>query len=192
MRRRPVLLLVPAAALVLVLALAGIATASGHGSAKRASKGAVVTTRKTKLGAILVNAQGRSLYLFEKDKNGKSACSGACAKAWPPLMTTGKPSAAGGVNAKLLGTTKRSNGTQVTYNGHPLYTFFEDTKAGQTNGEGVSAFGATWDAVSPAGAMVKKKVGTATTPPANPIPQNNGGDGDADNNGGPSDGDGNI
>jgi predicted lipoprotein with Yx(FWY)xxD motif len=155
MRRRPVLLLIPAA-LVLVLAIAGIATASGHGSAKQASKGAVVTTRKTKLGAILVNAQGRSLYLFEKDKNGKSACSGACAKAWPPLMTTGKPSAAGGVNAKLLGTTKRSNGTQVTYNGHPLYTFFEDTKAGQTNGEGSTAFGAAWYVMGTNGNKIDK------------------------------------
>jgi predicted lipoprotein with Yx(FWY)xxD motif len=156
MRRRPVLLLIPVAALVLVLALAGIATASGHGSAKKAAKGAVVTTRRTKLGTILVNAQGRSLYLFEKDKNGKSACSGACAKAWPPLLTTGKPSAAGGVNAKLLGTTKRSNGTQVTYNGHPLYTFFQDTKAGQTNGEGSTAFGAAWYVMGTNGKKIEK------------------------------------
>ena len=155
MRRRPVLLLIPAA-LVLVLALAGVATASGRGSAKQASKGAVVTTRKTKLGTILVNAQGRSLYLFEKDKNGKSACAGACAKAWPPLMPTGKPSAAGGVNAKLLGTTKRSNGTQVTYDGHPLYTFFQDTKAGQTNGEGSTAFGAAWYVMGTNGKKIEK------------------------------------
>jgi hypothetical protein len=83
----------------------------------------------------------------------------------------------------------------VTYNHHPLYTFVKDKKAGQTNGEGVNAFGATWDAISPAGATIDKKIssGAGATPPAkNAIPQNNGGDGDSDNNGGPSDGDGNI
>jgi predicted lipoprotein with Yx(FWY)xxD motif len=156
MRRRPILFLISAAALVLVLALAGMATASGPGSAKKAAKGAVVTTRKTKLGTILVNAQGRSLYLFLKDKNGKSACSGACAKAWPPVMTNGKPHAAGGVNAKLLGTTKRSNGTQVTYNGHPLYTFFKDTKAGQTSGQGSNFFGGLWYVMGPNGKEITK------------------------------------
>jgi len=159
MRRRRILFLVPAAmlVLVLVLALGGIAAAAGHGSAdKAASKQALVTTRKTKLGTILVNAQGRSLYLFLKDKNGKSACSGACAKAWPPLMTTGKAKAAGGVNAKLLGTTKRSNGTQVTYNGHPLYTFFQDTKAGQTKGQGSNFFGALWYVMGTNGKQITK------------------------------------
>ena len=159
MRRRRILFLVPAAMLmlVLVLALGGIAAAAGHGSAdKAASKQALVTTRKTKLGTILVNAQGRSLYLFLKDKNGKSACSGACAKAWPPLMTTGKANAAGGVNAKLLGTTKRSNGTQVTYNGHPLYTFFQDTKAGQTKGQGSNFFGALWYVMGTNGKQITK------------------------------------
>jgi len=155
MRRRRILFLVPAA--MLVLALGGIAAAAGHGSAdKAASKQALVTTRKTKLGTILVNAQGRSLYLFLKDKNGKSACSGACAKAWPPLMSTGKPKAAGGANAKLLGTTKRSNGTQVTYNGHPLYTFFQDTKAGQTKGQGSNFFGALWYVMGTNGKQITK------------------------------------
>jgi predicted lipoprotein with Yx(FWY)xxD motif len=157
MRRRRILFLVPAAMLVLVLALGGIAAAAGHGSAdKAAAKQALVTTRKTKLGTILVNAQGRSLYLFLKDKNGKSACSGACAKAWPPLMTTGKPKAAGGANAKLLGTTKRSNGTQVTYNGHPLYTFVQDTKAGQTKGQGSNFFGALWYVMGTNGKQITK------------------------------------
>ena len=155
MRRRPLLFLVPAAALVLVLALAGIATAAGHSSARRAaSKQAVVTTRTTKPGMILVDAQGHSLYLFEKDKGAKSACSGACAKAWPPLMTTGKAKAAGGVNAKLLGTTKRSNGTQVTYHGHPLYLFAGDQQPGQVNGQGSTAFGAPWLALSASGKQI--------------------------------------
>jgi predicted lipoprotein with Yx(FWY)xxD motif len=163
-----------------------------HPSATKAAPagGTVVSTAKTSLGRILVNPRGRTLYLFGKDKNGKSACSGMCATFWPPLMTAGKPRAAAGVKASLLGTTKRANGRlQVTYNHHPLYTFVKDKQKGQTNGEGLSAFGAKWYAVSPAGAKVLRKV----APPAgNGIPQNNGGDHDSDNNGGPSDGDGNI
>jgi predicted lipoprotein with Yx(FWY)xxD motif len=121
------------------------------------SKGAVVSTAKTSLGRVLVNSNGRTLYLFEKDRNGKSVCSGQCAAFWPPLITSGKPSVIGGAKASLLGTTRRADGRlQVTYNHHPLYTFVKDTKAGQTNGEGVNAFGANWDAISPAGAAVEK------------------------------------
>jgi predicted lipoprotein with Yx(FWY)xxD motif len=157
------------------------------------TKGAIVSTATTSLGGIIVTSNGRTLYLFGNDRNGKSACSGQCAVFWPPLLTTGKPGVAGGAKASLIGTTKRADGRlQVTYNHHPLYTFVKDKKAGQTNGEGVNAFGTTWDAISPAGITIKKKVSTTTAPPANPIPQNNGGDGDSDNNGGPSDGDGNI
>jgi len=80
----------------------------------------------------------------------------------------------------------------VTYNHHPLYTFVKDKRKGQTNGEGLSAFGAKWYAVSPTGARVVRHATVAPPPPANGIPQNNGGDHDSDNNGGPSDGDGNI
>ena len=120
----------------------------------------VVSTAKTGLGRVLVNSSGRTLYLFGKDKNGKSSCSGMCASFWPPLITTGKPRAGTGAKASLLGTTKRADGrVQVTYNHHPLYTFKKDTKKGQTNGEGLSAFGATWYAVSPAGARVVKSSG---------------------------------
>jgi predicted lipoprotein with Yx(FWY)xxD motif len=146
----------------------------------------VVSTAKTGLGRILVNSRGHTLYLFGKDSNGKSACSGQCATFWPPLIANGKPRVAGGAKASLLGTIKRADGRhQVTYNHHPLYTFVKDTKKGQTHGEGVSAFGAKWYAVSLAGAKVVPQA-------VNPIPQHNGGDHDADNNGGPSDGDGNI
>jgi predicted lipoprotein with Yx(FWY)xxD motif len=116
-----------------------------------------VSTAKTGLGQILVNSGGRTLYLFEKDKSGKSDCTGQCATFWPPLIATGKPLAAAGVKASLLGTTKRSDGRmQVTYRKHPVYTFANDTKKGQTNGEGVNAFGALWYALSPAGATVLK------------------------------------
>jgi predicted lipoprotein with Yx(FWY)xxD motif len=81
-----------------------------------------------------------------------STCAGACAQAWPPVTTTGTPKAGGAVKASLLGTTKRADGSrEVTYAGHPLYTFAGDTKAGQTTGEGSNGFGAPWWVVSPAG-----------------------------------------
>ena len=119
--------------------------------------GALVATGKSTFGQILVNAHGRTLYLFEKDKNGKSACSGACASFWPPLLTTGKPAAGKGVSTSLLGTTRRADGhTQVTYNGHPLYTFKLDTNAGQTKGQNSKAFGAEWYVLSPKGAKIEK------------------------------------
>jgi predicted lipoprotein with Yx(FWY)xxD motif len=156
------------------------------------------------LGKILVDSTGRTLYLFKADSSRTSACSGACAVAWPPLRTGGTPTAGVGVAASKLGTISRSGGNrQVTYNGHPLYLFIKDHKTGDVRGQGVTAFGAAWFAVSPAGNEISRKparpgatakpIPPAAKPaPANGIPQNNGGDGDADNNGGPSDGDGNI
>jgi predicted lipoprotein with Yx(FWY)xxD motif len=124
------------------------------------TSGQVVSTAKTSLGRILVNSRGRTLYLFAKDTNGKSHCTGMCATFWPPLITSGKPRAASGAKASLLGTTKRADGRlQVTYKRHPLYTFQKDTKRGQTNGEQLNAFGANWYAVSPAGARVLKSGG---------------------------------
>jgi predicted lipoprotein with Yx(FWY)xxD motif len=152
-----------------------------------ASSGTIVSTAKTSLGRVLVNSRGRTLYLFGKDRNGKSSCSGQCASFWPPLVASGKPTVAGGAKASLIGVIKRADGRrQVTYNHHPLYTFVKDKSRGQTHGEGVSAFGAKWYAVSPGGAKVVHQA------PGNGIPQNNGGDHDSDNNGGPSDGDGNV
>lgn len=125
---------------------------------------ATVSLRTTKLGLILVNSRGHTLYTFAKDKNGKSACSGSCVKFWPPLIRSGKPTAGPGVKASMLGTTKRSNGTlQLTYNTHPLYSFALDKHAGQTNGEGNLAFGGRWYAVSAQGAAVVKASTTPTT-----------------------------
>ena len=126
--------------------------------------GATVNLRKTSLGSILVNSRGHTLYLFKKDTNGKSSCSGSCAKFWPPLLGHGKPTAGSGVKASLLGTTRRSNGSlQVTYNKHPLYTYSLDKTAGQTKGEGNFAFGARWYAVSGRGTAVVKAPPTTTT-----------------------------
>src|SRR5829696_2584852 len=92
-------------------------------------------------GRMIVDSRGRTLYLFEKDKNRHSACFGQCATYWPPLLTHGKPVARVGARQSLLGMTRRANGSrQVTYAGHPLYRFVQDRKPGQTNGEGSQAF----------------------------------------------------
>ncbi len=99
------------------------------------------------VGKVLVDAEGMTLYYFQKDQqnSGKSKCEGACAEAWPPLTTEGEPEAMSGVNHAMLGTIKRSDGTtQVTYAGWPLYTFVEDKKPGEDNGTDSKAFGASW------------------------------------------------
>jgi predicted lipoprotein with Yx(FWY)xxD motif len=191
----PRLALVATAAALAALAAFAFLLLNPMGSKAAQSSGPTVSTASTSLGQILVNSGGRTLYLFASDKNGKSACAGKCAKFWPPVIATGKPLASAGARASLLGTTKRGDGRmQVTYNRHPLYTFVKDTKKGQTNGEGLTAFGGQWNAVSSAGTKVVPQAKPKATPqPApNGIPQNNGGDGDSDNNGGPSDGDGNM
>jgi predicted lipoprotein with Yx(FWY)xxD motif len=149
--------------IALILGVAVLALAITATTALPAASGpATVKTRTTKLGKVLVGGNGKTLYLFEKDKGTKSSCSGACAKAWPPLLTKGKPKAGTGVKASKLGTTKRSDGTtQVTYNGHPVYGFKNDAKAGDTNGQGLTAFGAEWYVLSPAGKEIKKAGSTA-------------------------------
>jgi predicted lipoprotein with Yx(FWY)xxD motif len=146
---------------VLIGVLAALAAAifALHVPATHAAQanGAVVSTAKTKLGQIIVSSNGRTLYLFEKDRNGKSACSGQCAAFWPPLITNGRPRAIKGAQASLIGTTRRADGRmQVTYNHHPLYMFAKDKKAGQTNGEGLNVFGAKWYVISPAGSKIDK------------------------------------
>jgi predicted lipoprotein with Yx(FWY)xxD motif len=117
-----------------------------------ATGGTKVATAKSPLGRILVDSKGITLYDFVKDKGSTSACYGACAALWPPLLTTAKPVAGPGVHASLLGTTKRKDGKlEVTYNGHPLYYFVTDRKPGQTTGQGVNQFGGPWWVISPAG-----------------------------------------
>jgi predicted lipoprotein with Yx(FWY)xxD motif len=127
---------------------------------------ATVAVANSGLGQVLVNAQGRTLYLFQKDSGTTSACSGACATAWPPLLVSGQPTAGSGANAALLGTSQRSDGgTQVTYNGHPVYLFTQDQKPGDTNGQGVNAFGASWFALTPAGNQVAAAAPSGTSSP---------------------------
>ena len=120
-----------------------------------------VALARTDLGRILVDGQGRTLYLFEADKGPKSSCSGSCAAARPPLTTTGKPVAGDGVSAAKLGTTRRADGTsEITYNGHPLYRFAGDTAAGQTSGQGVDGFGAEWYVLSRTGHALESEPGS--------------------------------
>ncbi|MDQ1458909.1 MAG: hypothetical protein QOI08_393 [Actinomycetota bacterium] len=152
-----------------IVALAGLVLAacgSSGGTSSRSSASsqppttstgtpATVSVTSTTLGNILVDAQGRTLYLFQKDSGTTSTCTGACANAWPPLIAPGAPTSGSGANASLIGTTKRPDGTsQVTYNGHPVYHFQGDHNPGETNGEGITAFGASWFALSPSGSAV--------------------------------------
>ena len=149
-------------AVVVVAAAVMSATALASHSASRGT----VAVASSGLGRILVDGRGRTLSLIEKDRQGKSACAGQCALAWPPLIVSGKPRAAAGARASLLGTIKRADGrVQVTYNRHPLYTFVKDTKKGQTAGENVNAFGAEWYAVSPAGAKVEPSAAPMSSNP---------------------------
>jgi predicted lipoprotein with Yx(FWY)xxD motif len=127
-------------------------TAAGVAAGGQAGAVDLATSR---LGQIIVDSSGRTLYLFKADSGTTSNCSGACATAWPPLRATSADSAGSGVSASLLGTTPRSDGpAQVTYNGHPLYTYAGDQKAGDTNGEGLNAFGGGWFVLSPAGTQI--------------------------------------
>jgi predicted lipoprotein with Yx(FWY)xxD motif len=129
------------------------ATAASSAPPKTASgQAATVGISNTGIGQILVNSQGHTLYLFKADQGTKSACTGACSAAWPPLLVKGTPTSGNGVNGSLVGTASRPEGTtQVTYNGHPLYLFVKDTKPGDTNGQGVTAFGAAWFALTSSG-----------------------------------------
>src|ERR1700716_1680027 len=143
----------------------GGATAASSVPPKTASgQPATVGISNTGIGQILVNSQGRTLYLFKADQGTKSACTGTCAGAWPPLLVKGKPTLGNGINASLVGTATRPEGTtQVTYNGHPLYLFAQDQKAGETNGQGVSAFGAAWFALNSAGNQVSAQPPSSST-----------------------------
>jgi predicted lipoprotein with Yx(FWY)xxD motif len=163
-RRRAITRIAGVVTLTVALGVIGfLAAGSVAGSATQSNT--TVSLRKTNLGMILVNARGHTLYLFAKDRNAKSSCTGSCARFWPPLLSPGKPTAGPGVKRSLLGMTRRSNGSlQVTYNKHPLYTYALDKRAGQTKGEGNSLFGAKWWAVSANGrAVVRAPTSSSST-----------------------------
>ena len=142
--------------LVIVALLAG-AAAVGLGQATAASeRGATVSVAASRIGRILVDARGRTLYLFERDPRGHSACAGTCAAYWPPLLTRARVTAGHDAKQSLLGVIRRRDGTrQVTYAGHPLYRFVQDTRPGQTTGQGLDQFGAEWYVLGAAGRKIE-------------------------------------
>lgn len=139
----------------------GYGSGSGTTAAKapaQAGGGAAVVSvgSVSELGALIVDGGGHTLYDFHKDRGATSACYEACAAAWPPLLTDGRPEAEKHASASKLGTTRRNDGTvQVTYAGHPLYTYAADTKPGQANGNDVDQFGGEWYALTPQGGEPK-------------------------------------
>jgi predicted lipoprotein with Yx(FWY)xxD motif len=155
------------AAIVAVIGSTG-AAAKSRDSAMAAGKGTVIGMKSVGgLGSILYAGPKKlTVYAFTADHGSKSACSGACAKAWPPVTTTAKPSAQSGASASDLGTIKRSGGVmQVTYKGHPLYYYGDDKTSATADGQQSNAFGGKWYVLSASGSYVMKKAapGTQTT-----------------------------
>jgi predicted lipoprotein with Yx(FWY)xxD motif len=115
----------------------------------------IMVATNSKLGQILVDEKGMTVYLFVADTGTTSTCYTSCATIWPPVLTTGAPQAGAGASASLLGTTTRTDGkVEVTYAGHPLYYFVQDKAAGDTTGQGINGFGGLWWVLSPSGAAV--------------------------------------
>jgi predicted lipoprotein with Yx(FWY)xxD motif len=138
-----------AALVVAVLTRGGGRPAGSHRDAATGAAAPTLGVARTRLGRVLVDARGHTLYLFMQDTRGRSACIGSCARVWPPLLVAGRPVAGRGVRAAKLGTLRRGgDALQVEYAGHPLYTLTADTAPGQTSGQG---FEGAWFAVSPSG-----------------------------------------
>ena len=132
-----------------------VASPSPSPVASPAATGTTIAVATSKLGQILVDGKGMTVYLFVVDTGTTSNCYTSCATIWPPVLTTGAAQAGAGANASLLGTTTRTDGkTEVTYAGHPLYYFVQDKAAGDTTGQGINGFGGLWWVVSPSGAAI--------------------------------------
>jgi predicted lipoprotein with Yx(FWY)xxD motif len=142
----------------------GSSSSSSGSSASNSAGGTTLAAQSSPLGKILTTQGGRTLYLFAKDTGPKSMCSGACASNWPPFTAAKKPPVSGGASSTDVSLVRRSDGKkQVTYNGHPLYFYSGDSSTGQTNGQGLNAYGANWWAVSPAGAKVTKAASSGSS-----------------------------
>jgi predicted lipoprotein with Yx(FWY)xxD motif len=152
----------------------GASSANSASGSAAASGGTAIATATSSGSTFLTDGSGRAVYLWVQDTGDASSCSGACAGAWPPVTTTGAPTAAGSAKPSDLGTITRSDGTkQVTYDGHPLYYFSGDSGAGTAAGQGSDSFGAKWWLVSPGGADVTASVASFTAasgPGATPAP----------------------
>ena len=169
-------LIAPAAVAALLLSGCGSGSSSYGGGAPAAnspsmsassggvSAGEALATATGSYGTYLTADSGRSVYMWAGDSGSMSNCTGACASAWPPVLTTGTPKVTGSAMSSDLGTLKRSDGSmQVTYKGHPLYYFAGDAGVGSTNGQGSNGFGAKWWLVSPGGTAITGSGSTAGT-----------------------------
>jgi predicted lipoprotein with Yx(FWY)xxD motif len=128
--------------------------------AKRTTSIRISSKTLPKLGTVLVNSKGRTLYMFVPDKHAKVTCVGACAAVWPPvkLPKGAKAVASGKVKSSLLGSDPNpSGGRVVTYAHWPLYTYVADTKAGEAKGQALKLNGGLWYVLSPSGTVIKKK-----------------------------------
>lgn len=144
---------------------ASSSTSSTSASSTSSTGTKVDSTTSAKYGTILVDASGKTLYMLTADSSTSSVCkSSSCVTLWPPLTTTAGTKAGSGVKGALLGTITRSDGSkQVTYNGHPLYTFSGDSSAGQTNGEKIASFGGIWYVLDTSGKPVTAASSSTTS-----------------------------
>ena len=148
-------LLGPASLAVVAAGCGGSSSAAASSSHTPSTTGPVVAVAHNPLGSILVDTRGRSLYLFEQDKGTTSTCTGACASVWPPVKAPAGLVAGRGVAHAKLGVTRRKDGrVQVTYAGHPLYSYAGDAKPGDTRGQGIDQFGAKWYVLAPNGRKI--------------------------------------
>jgi predicted lipoprotein with Yx(FWY)xxD motif len=148
---------------------------SGGGSSGSAAM-TVSATSNPELGMLLVDSEGFTVYAFAKDSGTTSSCYGACAEGWPPVTVEGAPTAGEGATSSQLGTTKRKDGTvQVTYAGHPLYTFVGDQQAGEANGNGASEFGGEWNALDESGSAVAMAAEAEAEPESEESSESSGG-----------------
>jgi predicted lipoprotein with Yx(FWY)xxD motif len=147
-----------------VLSLTALALAACGGSSSATAGSATVDVASTDVGEVLVDSQGHTLYVFKKDTGTMSTCAGACAANWPPLRANGTPTAGSGTKPSLVATSTRSDGgSQVTYNGHPVYRYSGDAKPGDTAGQGLTTYGGAWYALAPAGTPVSAKPSTSSS-----------------------------
>ena len=141
---------------VILLGIATVAVLAPSAMSSRGADRGTVTVRSSRFGNILFDGRGFVLYAFTKDPRGRSVCSGACAKAWPPYIAGRAPEAAKGVKRTLLGTTRRADGRlQITYQGRPLYYYVGDRASGQILCQNVREFGGLWLVARPNGTLVR-------------------------------------
>jgi predicted lipoprotein with Yx(FWY)xxD motif len=138
------------------LAMAEPGSASKVGANDAGRAGTALTVHSSRYGQVLFDGRGFALYAFTRDRRGRSVCTGACAKEWPPLLAHGRPQTAAGLEKSLVATTRRADGSlQVTYAGRPLYYYRGDRKPGQIGCQNVRLFGGLWLVVQPSGGLVR-------------------------------------